>query len=510
MASPQIIEKILQSDTLPTLPSVALEILNLTADNEVDLRLVAKILAQDASLTSKVLKFVNSPMIGFPQKIGTLAQAVSILGSDALRCLLLTFTLVNPSNRPQNNSFNYERFWERSLATGSAARLIAREAPGIHQEEAFFSGLLANIGEVFLAQAFPEAYCHSIQQCPGDPAEFCRREQEIFGIDHGEVGAVVAESWNIPEYFSDVMRHHSCPDNLTDLEAKNIRLAEIVHLAEMIADMFYAFHPAEIRDRFIERCQVYLGVSDHLYKDIAAKVHEIVENAAAQLGIRVQIDRSLEDILQQALQRVGEISLGYEARTRDMAKEQVRLSKKNLELEGKSQELEALANLDHLTQTFNQRYFSQYLCTEADRALRRKHELAMILADIDDFKPLNQTYGHITGDEILRQISQLMQSVLRTYDMLARYGGEEFVIVLPETNLAQAQIVAERIRYLVERHVFSKPPNEFRITISMGVTAFTPDIQRFNTEDFLALADRALLDAKALGKNRVIARAMQA
>lgn len=510
MPSPEILEKILHSDTLPTLPAVALEILNLTADTDVDLRQVAKTLSQDASLTAKVLKFVNSPMFGFPQKIGTLAQAVSILGSDALRCLLLTFTLVNPGNRPAKSNFEYERFWERSLATASAARLIAREVPGIHQEEAFFSGLLSNIGEVFLAQVFHDTYVADARDIPGEPAEFCRREIEICGIDHGEAGAIVAVSWRIPDYFAHVMRHHSAPQHAPVMEGKHRRLVEIVHLAEMIADMFYASRPVEIRDQFLERSRELLGVGDDLFKELAAKVHRIVESAAAQLGIRIQLERSLDDILQQALQRVGEISLGYEAKTREMAKDQVQLSRKNLELEDKNLALEHLANLDYLTQAFNQRYFFHYLNNEASRALRRNHDLALIFADVDDFKPLNDTYGNLAGDAILRELCQLMQSVLRTYDMLARYGGEEFAIVLPETNLSQAQMVAERIRYLVERHVFSIPPHEFRITISMGVTAYSPGHQPFNTEDLTTLADRALLDAKAYGKNRVVAKVMQA
>ena len=164
--------------------------------------------------------------------------------------------------------------------------------------------------------------------------------------------------------------------------------------------------------------------------------------------------------------------------------------------------LEREAVTDGLTDLPNRRQFEESLVGEVGRVERFGGSLALIVADLDDFKRVNDRYGHLAGDEVLRTFAEILREQVREIDVPARYGGEEFAVLLPQTDLEGAEQVAERIRAsLAERAIEASPGIFVRVTASVGVAAF-PDEP---TEDALvAAADRALYGAKAAGKNRVV------
>jgi diguanylate cyclase (GGDEF)-like protein len=161
-----------------------------------------------------------------------------------------------------------------------------------------------------------------------------------------------------------------------------------------------------------------------------------------------------------------------------------------------------LAITDGLTKIYNHRFFQELFEKEYNRAYRYDTVFSMIMLDIDLFKDVNDTYGHLFGDEILVGLANLVKSCLRSMDTVARYGGEEFAMLLPETNGIEATHTAERIRKTVEGYVFHVSDRELNITVSQGVATFpSPGIQgRF---DIIAKADEALYEAKEAGRNRV-------
>jgi diguanylate cyclase (GGDEF)-like protein len=161
-----------------------------------------------------------------------------------------------------------------------------------------------------------------------------------------------------------------------------------------------------------------------------------------------------------------------------------------------------LSITDGLTQIYNHRYFQEQLRREFDRSQRKETPLSLIMLDIDHFKHFNDTFGHQQGDIVLKDLARLLQSQIRTCDLLARYGGEEFAIIMPEAEDKVCLVAAERLRKAVESHSIPGRDKELKVTISMGV-ATVPREDIPGPPDLINAADRALYGAKESGRNRV-------
>jgi diguanylate cyclase (GGDEF)-like protein len=158
-----------------------------------------------------------------------------------------------------------------------------------------------------------------------------------------------------------------------------------------------------------------------------------------------------------------------------------------------------LAYLDGLTGIFNRRFFELRIMEEIERARRYGTGMAVIMADIDQFKRLNDEFGHLLGDEVLRQVSSLFHQQLRKIDVVCRYGGEEFAILLTQITAQQAIAIAEKLRRMVESFQFPGVPRT--ITISAGVAAFPTHGK--TRDDMIRAADSGLYAAKQAGRNRI-------
>jgi diguanylate cyclase (GGDEF)-like protein len=160
------------------------------------------------------------------------------------------------------------------------------------------------------------------------------------------------------------------------------------------------------------------------------------------------------------------------------------------------------AQTDGLTNLANRRALDERLDDEVDHAKRLGTHVAFVIADIDDFKSINDSYGHQTGDEVLRRIAQAFADAVRELDLPGRYGGEELALVLPGTNLTGARALAEKIRKSLEELPFTTPEGaSFRVTASFGAACFPAQP---TVESLVAAADAALYEAKRTGKNRVV------
>lgn len=165
------------------------------------------------------------------------------------------------------------------------------------------------------------------------------------------------------------------------------------------------------------------------------------------------------------------------------------------------EEIYRLMTVDGLTDVYNKRYFTEELEKEISRSRRYERVFSLVLFDIDHFKQVNDNYGHLAGDSILRQLAELIRSRIRRDDSLARIGGEEFAILLPEVGCKGATELAEKLRRLVEEKVFVFEGLRLNVTISLGVADWNPKIA--DVQALIKAADEKLYEAKRAGRNQV-------
>ena len=163
--------------------------------------------------------------------------------------------------------------------------------------------------------------------------------------------------------------------------------------------------------------------------------------------------------------------------------------------------LEQMTNHDNLTSLFNRAYVENQIELEFEKAKRYGNSFSVLFCDIDKFKVVNDTHGHLAGDEVLKNVAATLQNQLRSADILGRYGGEEFIILLPETNLERASHLALRLCRIIKGMVTCFQDIEIKTSISLGVVQFRPDIQ--NYLQMIHEADVALYHSKTNGRNAV-------
>lgn len=175
----------------------------------------------------------------------------------------------------------------------------------------------------------------------------------------------------------------------------------------------------------------------------------------------------------------------------------------------RSDDLTRLAALDPLTEAYNRRTFTELAERELARARRYRQPLGLMIMDLDHFKQVNDTHGHLAGDAVLRQVKKIAECCLRQQDVFGRYGGEEFCVLVPDTDLSGTQTMAERLRQGIENCALSLPDKELlRITASIGVSAIPVGADEVKLNNLFEFADLALYEAKKQGRNRVVAESL--
>ncbi|WP_139800779.1 sensor domain-containing diguanylate cyclase [Geothermobacter hydrogeniphilus] len=504
MTREQIIQGVMDAGALPTLSSVASKLIEITGREETTIYQISSLVAQDVSLSAKLLKVVNSAFYSFPNEVRTIQQAVAILGTNAVRSLVLSFSFLDAEHARRQTGFDYQRFWEQSLATAVAARMLVEEVEtDVDPEEVFTVCLLENIGVLILAKAFPEQYDAVLRKCETDAEELFVLEERELGADHSFVGCHAARHWQFPETLVQPILYHHDPSSYQGGNREMEKVVVVAYLAGLVANILYSGHPLEYADRFRREAKKRLGLKSGVVDQVFENVNREVSRAADYFGLKIAGTPSVPEILQRANIELATLNMSYEQVNRELVEAKLELERLNAELEEKNRYLEQIANLDGLTGIFNHRYFQESLNREMNRAVRTGRGLSLIMIDLDKFKNINDFYGHQAGDFVLKEACRIWGEQLRDYDLLARYGGEEFIVILPETDVDEALVVAEKLRQTTAGHEFDNGGERYSVTASFGVAAYDPVDVNAGRNLLIEQADTALYAAKEGGRNRV-------
>ncbi|MFA6686012.1 MAG: GGDEF domain-containing protein [Desulfuromonas sp.] len=484
--------------TLPTPPSVATLILEELGSEDIDFDRLTRIITADSALAARILKVANSPLFSPAGNIACIHVALTRLGTTQVTNIALSFILVHAFNKRRfHSSFDFNFFWRHALTSAVAANLINKELYG-ENCSTFITGLLHDIGILIAGSQIPE-YLDLLEDSTPSQGELREREQQAFGFNHCQLGAGVLKRWQIPDSITQPILFHHNPEE-APLEYRDA--AFVIQVADLIADMFHSKPAAdkfEVLGKLLEQKNFDQATIDRL-------VQEIFANSLKTLAFfEVHPDKikSPGQLLQEANVILSKLNLSTDMELRELERERDTLVKNSKKLYRANSELSLLAFEDNLTGLHNMRYFLDYFQREIQRSLRYKTCFSLILLDLDEFKKINDTYGHLAGDRVLQYIAELICGALRQVDLAARYGGEEFAVFLPETNINEAMIIAERLRQQIEEHRTPWKRHKIRTTASIGVTHFCPESENFSKDEIIARADRAMYMAKQGGKNRV-------
>lgn len=505
MNQEETLKAVLGSDELPTLPTVATRIISLTAREDTTLTDIADLVSIDTALSAKILKVSNSAFYSFAQQISSINQAVSILGINAVRSLVLSFSFLTIKAGKKKSQFDFEQFWQNSLAAAVASKLILERVKGADTEEIFISGLLQNLGSLILARTFPGKYDEMLDTINNHGIDPLKAQEETFGTTHSTIGYEVAKSWGFPEVlFLPILYHHEPLSYKGDNEKIAIT-CKASYLSGLLISILFSNKPQECHKLFRKEAKSLLGLENRDLEYILNEVHIQVDQAGDYFGLRIKNTKPVQEILQEANIRLSLINLDFDQMNQELIKTKIELENVAQDLKRKNKLLEDLANIDGLTEIFNHRYFQNSLDNEIGRAVRNETEISLLLIDIDFFKKFNDTYGHQAGDFILKEFSRVLKGEIRKYDTLARYGGEEFTIILPDTSSTQALAVAEKLRTAVDEYIFKDSRTDYHVTASFGVATARPVTDdTFSKGKLISEADAALYNAKETGRNKVM------
>jgi diguanylate cyclase (GGDEF)-like protein len=336
-------------------------------------------------------------------------------------------------------------------------------------------------------------------------AELLKRNQELLVLNR--VIAAATSSLEITEILQTALQELAnglrVPQSgaaLLQTDRNNLQVVA-VYPKEREAGALGVLIPIEgnLSTQYVMETRKALAIADAQNDARTAPVHETLrEHGVASILILPLIVRD---------QVLGTIGLDSFER-REFTEEEIALASnaalaaaqaiENAQLYAKVQRL---AIHDELTDLLNRRGFIEFGQREFDRSRRFERGLTLIFMDVDDFREINERYGHAGGDVILRNLGMLINQSLRDIDLVGRYGGDEFIVLLTETGLTAGVEVAERLRGIIQKTPMSIGPVDFHATVSMGVAELAPKITEL--PELIAMADKALYRAKKAGRNRV-------
>jgi diguanylate cyclase (GGDEF)-like protein len=483
---------------LPSPPAIALKVLDAVRQDGDSFNDLAGIIKADPALTARILKIANSSLYRLPKRVDSLAQATALIGTQALKNIALSFVIIEGFQDTPQGSFDLDLFWRRSVSSAVAAEVLA-ETTGLRDRDIFISALLQDIGVLIMFLSDATAYTEVIDNKRISGKSTPEAEKEHFGFDHTEVGCHLLKTWNLPNTICEPVRYH----HSQELEEPYLNSARILNLADKISSIYHGKQcnrkSIEVHQSLSSSYGFQSEKTDGIIDAIGNKALEIMECFSIPPGKM----KPFSQLMQEANEELGRLNYSYEQVVLELTQAKQNAEQLAIELKRSNDKLRELALRDGLTGLYNHRYFFEVFESLVKNSLRYKHPISLLILDIDHFKRVNDTYGHPAGDHVLKEISQIMIKLVRHCDIVARYGGEEFAVILPETSVVGAKVLAQRLRRGVEQHQIRLNNKLISITISIGVVSSDMDGIELTTDALIKKSDHALYKAKFHGRNRV-------
>ncbi len=483
---------------LPSLPNIVMRILEAVQDEDSCFAKLGKIISADPALVVKLLRVANSSMYGFGGQIKNIENALAILGINSLKNIALSFIIVRQMQGESDTCFDLHYFWKRSVTAAVAAKMLA---PLVHcdSDDSFVSGLLQDLGVLVFFHHCSDTYMEVLAMKNRSGASGSDIEQKLLGLCHAELGGALLKEWGLPEsIYLPVFFHHR-QDNVPQCYRVTV---DILTLADRISAIYHGSQSSINVEEIVKTLTGQYGLCEQEIKELIDNVASQANDVMDFFDIPSGDIRPLSEMLQEANQELGELNCSYEQLVMDLkqAKEE---SRKHLsKLIDANKKYRELAYRDELTGLYNNRYFQEEINKELERARCHEHALSLLFFDIDNFKEINDKFGHLAGDMVLHQVAEQIVQIMRGSDIVVRYGGDEFAVIMPETGREGLEVFAERIRCGIEELIIPADQASLQVTISVGGATFNSKNPEIDKRAMFDAADKAIYQAKRIGRNR--------
>jgi diguanylate cyclase (GGDEF)-like protein len=472
------------------LSMIALQIVRESLAPDASLPELTKLAASDPGFALRIIALVNSAALGHHRQVSDVRQAVSMVGIRGIRTLGMSLALSDMV--PVGDAGKI--LLGNSIRRAVACQLLAQRLGQKEVDEFFTTGLFLEVGLLARARENLEGAAEVARL----PARHRVMHERAAGHeDHPSAGAALATVFMLPPHMiAAVSQHHA------EMPPEGVA-PRVAWAAERLAGLWEGGDPIQNRKAAIEAV-LALGLSQDDAQFCLKSLPELVVATAAAFDREVGPQESVEALLVDVNRSLIAMTQNYDAAVRRL---ESLLSEKDVlskQLQAANDRLSALASTDALTGLANKRALEEALHRDLARADRDNTWLTIVISDIDFFKKVNDTYGHLTGDDVLRHVGKAFGSKLRAGDLAARYGGEEFLLILPGSNAVGGKIAAERLRRMIENLTLPGPSGPISITSSFGVASVRGPGCAGKVNELIARADQALYIAKHGGRNRVV------
>ena len=487
--NPDVLERILRCPTLPSLPMVAMRVLELTQDENVSVDELARTIQNDQAIAAKVLKTVNSSFYGLRKPCATIAQAMVMLGLAAVKSLALSFSLVS-SLGSSDDEFDHVAYWRRGLYTGVAAKLIAHEAGKEFEDEAFLGGLLQDIGMMAMYQGLGQAYLR-VTLAAGHHRELVKHELASLEIQHPDIGAMLAERWKLPRNLMMPVKYHERP---TATPPEYAPLVRCVSLGNFVHDILTDADPTETMREFQARANRWFNFTpvtcEALLKKAAEGAREVSNLFKLDTGAMADADQII-DKAQEHLAQLNEQS--FREATANRPEMETVLADSD--------------QFDPLTGVLAGPAGIAVAESEFESARKAGRPFTVLKVDVDNFTALVGSLGIEAGDAVLFETGSLLQLQFESKGgQVARATESVFDVIIAGLDRVGAVRAAAELREQLFRQSAAwriGGPRAQALTASVGVATMEPAVQAqfARVQQLFTAGERALEAAHKGGGN---------
>lgn len=494
---------------MPTLPAVAIRLLELYDDPEVELSQVVELLKSDPAITAKIIKAANSSAYGIGREVSDLRQAVSLLGKAIVAPLALSFSLSDKSMRSPQAAELFRQYWLQSIVQALTAECLARKYEKSKAGEWFVTGLLSSIGRLALINNDPEKYEQVVAYAKTHRVSLHIAEEKLLETTTIDLSALLLQEWKLPQRWIDATVSQigivERLEGLPDREVPHQKLLLAIATASAAGTYFCGHCQGDSLVRIVHLMEEGFGATEADVDLLIETVRDRLDAVSHLFQVTGSTKGSPTELMSMAMEHLASLAVTHAmARQRPDEPSQL-MNEQNGPLWERIERLMHRSTLDSLTGAYNRGYFDDRLAEQIAQLIPTSQSIGIVMIDVDHFKSVNDTFGHLAGDAVLRQVAEVLKSHIRPDDVLARYGGEEFILLVTNPRREELSELGNRLRRRVEEHEFTYDGMTIPITISVGAATARPlsVIDGFG-ERLIAAADKSMYEAKRRGRNRVI------